>query len=387
MKNGSATERIIAQLMAKSDQLLIALLFANLVANMSFFAIVSVVTLEIQKENATLAGTLSITALLVMIILCELMPKAIAVLVPHTIAKVAAFPLLGITWVCKPILPFLRLAKDLSLRLFLPNFQPEPLLELEDIDRAVTLSSGKRTSAPRDKELLRSLVSLSEITAEEMMRPRRLLPIFTPPVSLEDLRDVNRTLGKVFIQESEDNDVISKVLLMEHLPKIPASVKTELEKYAEDVLYVLWNKPVSAVFDLLHSENKNIAVVIDEYGATPGVILRSDIMETLFAQNSERVFQITDRPPIQSLKDGVWEVSGLYTVREFCKYFDLTIPENLEISTIGGVLADELQHMPQTGEICEWNGYLFRVLSIENAPAILIEVQKKENKKQENASI
>ncbi len=384
MKDGSSTERIIAHLMATSDKLLIAILFANLIANMSFFAIISVITLEIQKTNATLAGTLSIVALLVMIILCELMPKAVAVLVPRTIAKIAAFPLLGITWVCKPILPMLRLAKDLSLRLFLPNFRPEPLLELSDINRAVTLSRGERSSDPRNKELLRSLVALSDLTAEDIMRPRKMLPIFTPPVTLEDLRDADRTLGKVFIQEDDDEEkyVISHVLHMETLSSVPQSDLNSLEKYAVEVLYVLWNQPAAAIFETLYSKNCNVAVVIDEYGATPGVIFRSDIMERIFARNSERVSQLTDNAPIRRRSENLWNVSGLYTVREFCQYFDLPLPENVENNTIGGVIADQLEHLPKQGDTCEWNGFFFHVITGNDATSIRFRVQK--NLKQES---
>lgn len=376
MKEGTASERRAARLLRNPDRLLSTLLFSNLIANMLYFGIVSVFTLKIQTFSTMLAGAVSVGALLLMILLCELLPKAAAVLIPRATASFSSFPILGLQWVTAPLLPVLGVATRLSRRLIVPNFRPEPLLDLRDLDRAVSLAKGRNSSAPREKEVLRALLSLSEITAEEMMRPRTTLPIFEVPLTLEDLRDADRSLGWVFIQEEGEQDAISQALALESLVEIPPKELTSLEKYVKEVLYVPWNQPAAGVLDALRTQNRQIAVIIDEYGATPGVILLSDILETIFSPSSERVFLLTDHHPIRRLSENSWEVSGLYSVRAFCRRFDLEFPENLESTTLGGLVTDLLQKIPETGDGCSWNGFQFQVLSGEEPAAFLLEVQK-----------
>lgn len=370
MKNGSVTERRIARLMERSERLLSALLFGNLIVNMFFFSIISVITLKIQPENAAFAGTFSMCALLLMIIFCELLPKAVALLLPQPVAYFAAFPLTGVLWLFRPILPVLTLGKDLSLRLFIPKFQTEPILELKDLEKAVNLSQGRRTSSSQDKAVLQSLLSLSEVSAREIMRPRTWLPIFSKPLSIEALKGANLSCGWIFIQESEESNAIERAFPIRRLVKIPPKDYGSLERYAPKALYVPWNLSIAGILDLMRKEKQEIAVVVDEYGATPGVVLLSDILESTFAPNSERASQLTDRLPIRKISDNRWEVSGLYSLRAFCHDFNLPLPDVHE-TTIGGFLTGFIQRLPKIDDRIVWNRLEFRVIKKAPSPLAL----------------
>jgi len=363
MRKGSTSGRLVFRLLKNPDRLLSVLLFSNLVANMLFFGIVSVVVLQIQKENAALAGVVSVVTFLGMLVCCEMLPKAIAVILPQTVARLGVFPLLGLQWLCAPILPVLNFFKICSLRLFAPNLHPEPLLDLEDLERAVAISNGKKSSSPHDKKLLRSLLSLSETRAEEVMRPRRLLPVFTAPVTLQDLREVDRSLGWIFIQEDERQDAIASVFDLKRLVEIPAHDYSRIERYAQKAVYVPWNLPVSEVMETLMAQKSEAGVVIDEFGATPGIILRADILEMIYVPNSERVFQLTDHRPISQSGPNEWKVSSLFPLRNFCRFFELEPPEEVEAKTLGGLVTEILQKIPENGDSIEWNGFRF---SVEN---------------------
>lgn len=373
MRDGTRRERRAIRLLEHSERLLSTLLFCNLVVNMMYFAIVSIFTLKIQHIDAAGAWGWSVGALLVMIIFCELLPKAAAVLIPRVISSFAAFPLLGLQWICTPILPVLTVATKLSRRLILPAFHSEALLELQDLERAVEMANGKKSSARREKELLQTVLSLSETTAEEIMRPRTLLPLFTSPVKLGDLKELDRTFPWIFIRADADSDEITHVFPLARLVKIPPKDLDSLEKYAEPAIYIPWNRTAAGVLDDLHENEQKIGVVIDEYGATPGAILLSDVLETIFSRSSERVFQLTNHRPIHSLGKNHWEISGLMTVRAFCRYFALEYPEDLDTATLGGLMMDELQKIPAFGDECIWKGFRFRVLSINGASEMILE--------------
>ncbi len=383
MKYGSATERRIARLMNSSERLLSALLFSNLIVNMFFFSIISVITLKIQAENTFFAGTFSLCALLLMIIFCELLPKAVALLLPRQIAYFASFPVTWVIWICRPILPVLTLGKNLSLRLFIPKFQPESILELKDLEKAVNLSQGKRTSSPRDKAVLQSILSLSEVSAREIMRPRTHLPIFSRPVALNDLQKADLSCGWIFIQESDESDAIQLAFPINRLPNIPREDYGSLEIHAAPNLYVPWNLSAAGIIELMRKEKQEIAVVVDEYGSTPGVVLLSDILESIFAPDSERVSQLTDHEPIRKISENRWEVSSLYSLRSFCHDFQIPFQDTLDSATIGGFLTSLIQRLPKINDRITWNGLEFQVTGKALASFIL-EVTKPQTKDSES---
>lgn len=374
MRDGTRSERVAIQLLKNSERLLSVLLFCNLIANMMYFGIISIYTLKIQKTDPTLAWTWSLGALLLIIVFCELIPKAVAVLIPRTVSRLSGFPLTGLCWICTPILPILTVTTKLSRRLFLPAFHSEALLELRDLERAVEMANGKMSSARREKELLQTLLSLSETTAEEIMRPRTLLPIFPSPVRLEDLKNIDRSFAWVFLREEADSDEITHVFPLEKLVRISQKDFQQLEKFAEPVVYIPWCRTAAGALDDLNEKGQKIGVVIDEYGATPGVILLSDILETIFSRNSERVFQLTNHRPIHPMGKNRWEISGLITVRAFCRHFGLKFPEDLDTATLGGQMMDELQKIPVPGDECSWMGFHFRILSISETSEMFLEV-------------
>jgi len=375
MRTGSAAERRGAQLMERSDRLLSTLLFSNLIANMLYFGIVSVVTLKIQSESAALAGAVSVGALLTIIIFCELIPKAVAVLIPLTFVRFAAFPLSFLELICSPFLPILGLGKELSLRLFLPRLRQEPILDLADLEQAVSVAQ-ESGGAVREKECLRSLIRFSEMSAEEIMRPRTHLPVFSVPFSVGSLRELESDTELVFLEEEGDGDAVDRVFALEKLAQIPESGYDSLENFAESAYYVPWCLPAANLLEVMQKEGISAAVVVDEYGATPGAVLLSDILETIFSPDSERVFQLTDRNPMEKIGEDQWRISGLFSVRAFCRCFRLKFPEELESATLGGLAAEKLQKIPEEGDSFQWNGFLFQVVSAGEFADMVLEASR-----------
>jgi len=149
-----------------------------------------------------------------------------------------------------------------------------------------------------------------------------------------------------------------------------------LELHASPTLYVPWNQPTAVILDLMRKEKRTVAVVVDEYGSTPGVILLSDILESIFAPHSERVSQLTDRQAIQQISENQWEVSGLCSLRAFCRHFQIPLPDILETATVAGFLAHILQKLPEVGDLTAWQGLEIHVTRIEDPSLITLEVVK-----------
>ena len=183
-KGGHAAQAV-ARLLDDPDRLLTAVLFWNLLINLSIFTIGSIISLE-MKRRATprtpapspwaRSWRSSSSA--------RCLPKSLGVLQPQRLAAWLAVPLAAAVRAVGPLLPVFRMVALLSRRLLWPNFQPEPYLHVRDLERAVRLSGADATLVEQEARVLESVVMLSDIRAEELMRPRTQFVSYHPPVML-----------------------------------------------------------------------------------------------------------------------------------------------------------------------------------------------------------
>ena len=110
-----------------------------------------------------------------------MLPKSLAVLKPRTVATLVSIPLAAMVRLLDPLLPVFRTANLLSQRLLWPRFQPESYLHIRDLERAVRLSVADAASVQQEQRVLESIVLLSEIRVDELMRPRTQFSRFARP--------------------------------------------------------------------------------------------------------------------------------------------------------------------------------------------------------------
>ncbi|MDO4574858.1 MAG: CNNM domain-containing protein [Planctomycetia bacterium] len=356
MSEGTSGERLAAALLEKPNPTLSALLFLNLAVNMAYFGTVSVLAIQIQQNGfPAAAGAFSIAALLGMITFCEMLPKAVGVLIPRPLARVCARPLALWLRGMRPFLPFFAGCVKYSKRLLFPRIPEETSLDVRDLEQAVHCADG-RTDEPHP---LRNLVMLSEITAEEMMRPRGLLPIWRPG-SGKGVRD-GENCGCFFLTE-KDSDEIAHVLPLRKI----VDVSVEFwEREAEPAVYFPWSTPVSRVLETLQTQKREAAVVVSEYGETLGAVLLDDILESVFTRPADRVYRLTHRVPIRQIGETGWEILGLVTVRTFARYFQMAHPDT-DAATLGGFVTERLQRLPQPGDCCDGLGFHFEVREVRD---------------------
>lgn len=147
LKDGNRAQRLAADLLADPDRLLTAVLFWNLLVNIVYFALASLMGFRLDAAGIGKSTLLAFTfgALLSMIFLSEMMPKSFAVLKARELAALVSVPLSVAVRIVDPLMPTLRVINLLSRRLIWPTFQSEPYLEVTDLvvrDRAFDRQSG-----------------------------------------------------------------------------------------------------------------------------------------------------------------------------------------------------------------------------------------------------
>lgn len=380
MASGSRREQLAAQLLEDADRLLTAVLFWNLLVNILYFTTASIVGLHLQQEWGPGGSALfGLGALVTLILLSEVVPKSLAVLLPRWVARWVSVPLEGAIRVVEPLLPVFRQMVCISQRVLCPRFPPEPYLHVEDLERAVDLAAagpaaeGPETGAllRQQHEVLQRLVSLSEMRVDELMRPRREMVAWKAPVNWEDVQQNPPPTPYLFLADPQTEEIIAVV----NLRQVNRQAGLRLSEQAEPALYVPWSASVADAFQQMLQQNRCAAVVVNEYGETIGAITFEEVMETLFYASASRSQRLLARPPFRQVGPGVWEVTGITSLRRLARHFHLRRPIG-RATTVAGLLLEVLGRFPAEGDRCQWGPLEFRVLRIWPPLQLLVEVRK-----------
>lgn len=373
LASGGSSQQMAARLLSDPDRLLGAILFWNLVVNMIYFAIVSVISLRLERDPAIghiYPAVFAAISLLTIIFFSEMLPKSVGVLINRRLAGLMGAPLALTVRVLDPMMPTLRLVNLLSRRLIWPGFKREPYLEVSDLERAIALSTSDAKLVAQEQTALRNIVLLSDIRVDEWMRPRTQFLTFRPPVSLADLNGQMTPSGYMLITEPDSEEVDSAI----HLKELFDVPRVRLEHYAEPVFYVPWCATVADALQEMQRRNRQVAAVVNEYGETCGILTFEDILDTVFNYSPSRSRMLLDQKPIHDLEPDMWLVAGVTPLRRLSRYLNLALPVSKNV-TVGGVIQERLGKLAEEDDVCDWGPFRMKVLEAPQRGHMLIELK------------
>jgi Mg2+/Co2+ transporter CorB len=361
---GSPRERAAAALLADGDRLLTAVLFWQVILNLLYFAVGVVVAQHlVASGESALAGAFGLASLFTFILFAEVLPKSVAVLYRRAFAALLSWPLAAAVRLVAPVLPILQSTSLIARRAFWPSIGREPYLEAEDLERAVEATHLSQQVIQHERQVLHNILDLSEVTVEEVMRPRGTYVALSPPVHLSDLKG-EVPLGDFVAILELGTENIDSVVPLAGFPFIPAE---HLEQVAEDVVNVPWCATLANTLQLLRDRVSSVATVVNEYGETIGVVAYEDIIDSVLTAQPSRAKRLYRREPVIEVGPGKYEVEGITTIRFLCRYLGIEYEPAAEaLVTVAGMLHEELEHLPVAGDRCQWRGYTFEVVEATN---------------------
>ena len=372
LKNGSVSEQRAWKLLSDPDRLLSAVLFWNLVINISYFTISSIIALQMESDPLLGQSTgigFAIFSLLAIIFFSEMLPKSLAVIKPISITRIVSLPLSITVRLLDPVMPVLQNVNLISRRILLPSFKKEPYLETGDLERAIELTGDNDASVIKQEQaVLQNIVQLSKIRIDEWMRPRTQFVNYQPPVSLNDLRSVPAS-GYLLVNEPNSEE-IAKAIRLDNLFDLPDE---NVDRLAAPVLYLPWSATVADALEKMSHRDREVTVVLNEYGETIGILTIEDVLETVFNYAPSRSKRLLDQNPLHKIEDGKWVVSGMMSLRRLSRELDITIPETHSV-TVAGVIQETMQRLAVQKDECNWGPLRFRVIEIPHRGHMIVEM-------------
>ncbi len=363
MQKGRPGERRVVELLRDPERLLTTILFWNLLINLAYFT-VSVVTarrLALHGQTAA-AGLLSLAGVTALIIFGEVLPKGGAVLLRRSIAAVVSGPLTIAMLVARPVTPVLSGIATAIRRAVWPRLPQEPYLDVGDLERAIESSHAGVDLIRHEQQVLHNILDLSEITVEEVMRPRGNYTTWTTPVHRPDIEGQLLQTDYLYLRD-KGPDEIAAVVRLSSMSFIDAR---HLERAAEPVIHVPWCATLADALEQMRDDFAPVAVVVNEYGETIGVVNYEDILDTVLAPQPSRARRLLRREPVLEVAPGRYHVDGITSLRYLAQRLKADYEPTVDgLTTVSGLLHDELERLPVVGDRITWHGWEIEVIDAD----------------------
>ncbi|QDT39600.1 CNNM domain-containing protein [Stratiformator vulcanicus] len=358
MRVGSPAEKAASDLMADANRVLTAILFWNLLINLTYFVLGVVVAQRLATAGmATAAAIYGILSLAAIILFGEVLPKSIAVVFRRRAAVALAFPLTLTVRVLDPVTPALAEIANSLRRMFWPRLQAEPFLKAEDLEQAVEALTDRREITDAERKVIHNALDLSDWTAEESMWPRGSYLTLPTPIRWADL-DGRMPPGDFVAVRAGDTTEIEQIVPLRDLVDVTEPLETRSVK----LVHVPWCARLADVLQELGPRG-GAASVINEHGETIGVLMLEDLIDTVVVAEASRARRILRREPVINVGGGVFHIEGVVSLRTLSH--TLGVPYDFDDDanwTVGGLIADQLDRIPVRQDTIRWNGYELRVI-------------------------
>lgn len=360
-------------LLEKPDRLLSAILFWNLLVNMAFFTMSSIVAAEwsLREGEQWWAAGFAAAAMMWLILFGELLPKSIGVLVPISLGRWVSLPLSLMVRALDPVTPVFRWISEMSRRLIWPGLAAETYLETSDLERAIELSTEDAELIEQEKSVLRNIIQLSEVRAEEWMRPRSEFIVQTQPLSLDQLRQSKIPQDHILVADRIGKEIVAFVSWAD----LALRQAKDIDRYKQSVLIVPWCTPLANVLNQMLRSGRKVAVVVNEHGESIGVLTSEDLEEATFDLEQSRSSRGLTRPGVVPMGDLQWEVTGSTSLRRIERAIGYRLPEGRFV-TIAGVIQEFLQRLAKPGDQCVWGDFQLAVIESPRRGEMLVRMTK-----------
>ena len=382
-------EQLAEQLAEKSEELILMCFFYRLILNVCILLLLVSIFISPQPPAELPAA---ITGYLLTFIIAMAVFSVFSLAVPQAWAKYAGekilsrtFTLLNIfTVAAAPVLYTFRLYEALIRRLAgVPETTPEAEHEEKQEEFITGLEQHKTEGVldEEEQEMIENVLELSSSTADEIMTPRTDIVAAEVNSDLQTVLDTITSAGHTRIPVYEENidNIIGLIYAKDLLGEIGKSAaEFKLRDKMRDAYFVPESKQLRALLHEFQNQKLHIAVVLDEYGGTAGIVTLEDILEELVGEITDE-YEETPPEPIKKIDNNTIEADARTYIDDINDQCELNLPEDEDYETIGGFVFAQLGYIPKTGESFDYEKLKFTIISAEARSIKRVRIQKTDN--------
>lgn len=328
----------------------------------------------VYGNEALILTIQTIISTLLILFTAEFLPKATFQINPNRVLQVLSFPLVVLYTVLYPLTMFTMFLSNGFLKIFRVDTKNGKTafskLDLNDYVRDLNDRMDEESELDNEMQILQNALGFSQVKARDCMIPRTDIVALEVESSVEEMKDkfIETGLSKILIYRDTIDNIIGYAHSFE-LFKRPSRIKEILIPIA----FVPEAIPAKDLLELFAKQHGNIAIVVDEYGGTSGLVTIEDVVEEIFGDIED------EHDSDELLEKRIDEKTLLFSARQDIDYlneaFDLELEESPEYETLGGLVLHHLESIPEEGTVLEIENYIITIESVSDRRIEIIKVE------------
>lgn len=380
-KSEPFSSRILKLVTADAGQYIATMLVGNNIAlviyGIAFASLLDPIFQNFVQTESLVLLLQTIVSTIVILVFAEFMPKTLFRIFPNTILNIFALPLALFYFIFYPVTKFTISITNSILKIFLKTDVKKSSKDIVfgriDLDEFVKENDipgqDKKTSIETEVKLFKNALDFSKVKLREIMVPRTEIEMLDINASVDDLRQkfVETGHSRILIfNENVDNIVgyIHSSVIFQN----PESIKSHIQQ----VLIVPESMPANKLLSTFIQDHRSIAIVVDEFGGTSGMVTSEDILEEIFGEIEDEhdTSDIIER----KISDTDYIFSGRAEIDLLNEKYFFDLPENEEFETLAGLILYHHENIPKINTIIKIDKFQLKILKATNTKIELVKL-------------
>ena len=316
------------------------------------------------------------------VVLGELVPKSMAIQDTERYAMMVAKPLYAFNKICTPIIwCFDHVSMAILKMMHVEQAdENEDAHSEEEIKLIIDASQKGGVIDDTESEIIQNAINFSEICAHEIMIPRQDIKCIYQDDDFEEvMKFVKENKHTRFPLCAEDKDqILGMIHIRDLLESADEPHKDVLKRIVRKIMFVPENKSISEILHEMMRTRRHLAIVVDEYGGTAGLITLEDVLEEIIGEVQDEFDEEEEAVNIEELGDNKYIANAMMRMDELAEFFGINADrlEEDDVETIGGLVVKLLGRIAEVGDTVSFKGLTFTVKEVDGARITQLEIIK-----------
>ena len=371
-KNGVDKAPLVRKLDENIGSVLTTILIGNNIVNIVTTTVATLFFTDVMGPRGAVISPIILT--IVVLIFGEVTPKNIAAANSEKLALKVASPIRFLDVIFKPISFLLGKITGLISSAFISEEENSNLVTEEDLKTIVDVSEEQGVINNEESEMIHNVFEFGNSDVSDIMTPRTNMEAIAVDCDQEELNELlkNTNHSRIPVYGKNIDNIVGILHMKDIVSSIAEGKQLNLEDIIRPAFYVYDNMHIFDLFTNMRSENVSLAIVIDEYGGTSGLVTIEDIVEELVGEIDDEYD--TDEKDIFKVDERTFLVKPSLHLSDFNDYFDVEL-EEFKNDSIGGYVIDHLARIPVEGDIVEVDNMILTVDKVDRYKIEMLKVE------------
>jgi CBS domain containing-hemolysin-like protein len=375
---GNARATAVIRLLEERNLLHSTLLLAENFFIVLAAALSTVIAMHLFAETTAAVCVSALATSMIVVLVSKLAPKGLAARNPDRLALIVVYPMLFIMRIVSPVARLLAAAADSFAGPGPQGMSCTAVVTEEDIKAMINLGEEGGSLKEEEKELLHKVFEFGDTLASEAMRPRTEIVSVPSNATLQEVFSLVSEFGysRYPVIENTIDTVVGILYIKDILVAMSAGeVKREdgIQRFVRPAYFIPENKRVSELLSEMQQERFQLAIVIDEFGGTAGLVTLEDLIEEIVGSIHDELE--TEEKEVQIVDEKNFVVSGQSALDEVNELLGTSL-QSKEFNTLGGLVFGLFGRMPKVGEQLKYKNLKLEILELEDRKISKIKITK-----------